>query len=518
MRTLAEEMRLKRESQRQQKVKGGEDNASTEKSLRFSLWDGVFYGGMSGLTGPFLVPFALLFNAPNILLSLLTTLPMLLGSAFQLLAPRILGWLKSRRKYLVMVFSVQAAGWLLLPWVAAIPDKRLALWACILLAVTVVSITYANSSVWLGYMGDLVPQRQRGRFFSKRNALLAATTFAGTLAAGLLLQGLSSVYLAFALLFIVASVTRWLSAACYHRMREIPAKLPKPGEFSISRFFHRAPRSDFGRYVTFTMLLQFAAYLAAPFFVVYQLQVLKLDYLSFTVLQTASVIGSVFVLQAWGRVIDWRGTRWVLVASSVMIGLVPLLYLMTYPGMSFLLLFSFELFSGVAWSGFNLATSNYALEATSAESRTYVLTYNSLLNNFSIFFAGIAGGLLLNALGGAQAAVGPFLILFAVSGVLRLFVALGGASRLRELGLVQVRFGEGLVSGFISVVPHQGAAMALSGEEPAEFRDEVEHRLTVQRNVEEQLEQLEEGEGVVERMGPEEREIYKKKFLENAKK
>ena len=492
--------------------------ASREReSLHLSLWDGTFFGGMSGLTGSFITPFALLFNAPNVIISLLSTLPMLLGSATQFLAPRILNYLKSRRKYLIIIFALQAMGWLLLPWVAAIPDKQLALWACIILAVTTVSVTYANSAVWQSYMGDLVPSRQRSRFFTQRNILIAGATLITTIAAGFLLQGLSNVYLAFAILFIVASITRWLSALCFTRMQEIPPKLPKVGEFSIARFFHRAPKSDFGHYVTFIMLLQFAAYLASPFFVVYQLHVLKLNYLSFTFLQTASIISSVLALPVWGKIINWQGTRRALIASAILIGIVPLLYLTTYPGMPFLLIFSFELLSGVAWSGFNVATSTYNLEATSAESRLYVFTYSSLLNNSAIFLASILGGLLLNALGGSGAMIGPFLALFAISGCLRLLVAFGGASRLREIGLVQVKFGEGFVASYISVVPHQGAAMTIS-EEPNEIRDVVEQSVAVRKHVEEELKELEADEAFVDKMSPEEREFYERKFLDNVKK
>jgi MFS family permease len=516
MRTLQEEMRLKRESQRQQKGKA-DTHPSPERSMRLSVWEGSFFGVMSGFTDPFIVPFALLFNAPNIIVSILTTLPLLLGSVIQLFAPRLLAYLNSRRRYLILLLSIQATGWLFLPWVAAIPDKEAALYACVLLAVATVSISYAVSSVWLSYMGDLVPSRRRARYFSMRNGVIAAVTLVATLAAGFLLKGFTNLYLGFALLFVVASAARWLSASCFKRMAELPPRLPKPGTFSLTTFFHRAPRSDFGRFVTFTMLLRFAAYLAAPFFVVYQLKVLRLDYLSFTVLQAASIVGSVLALQAWAKVLEWQGTRRVLVASAVFIGIVPLLYLMSYPGMPFLLLFAFEVFSGVAWSGFNVATNNYALEATSQESRPYVLTYNSLLNNSALFLAGIAGGLLLTAMGGSGDVAAPFLALFAISGCLRLLVALGGSTRLKEISFVEVRFGEGVVSSYISILPRQGVVVLPSGAEPQEFRDEVEHGLEVRKNVEEQLKQLDEGETLVERMSPEERELYEKKYLEKVK-
>jgi hypothetical protein len=62
MRTIEEEMRLKREQKKKAKAPAKKD-ASVDQSLKSSLWESGFFGAMFGATEQFFVPFALLFGA-----------------------------------------------------------------------------------------------------------------------------------------------------------------------------------------------------------------------------------------------------------------------------------------------------------------------------------------------------------------------------------------------------------------------------------------------------------------------
>jgi len=69
-----------------------------KKSLRYSVYDGVFYFLMVGIGESFFVPFALFFQAGIIQVGLLGSLPLVFGSIMQLGSQRISKVIQSRKK------------------------------------------------------------------------------------------------------------------------------------------------------------------------------------------------------------------------------------------------------------------------------------------------------------------------------------------------------------------------------------------------------------------------------------
>ncbi len=512
MRTLQEEMALRKE--RDAELRRAVKTPDAKGTMRSSLFEGGFFGAMTGLSQPFLIPFALLFGAGNTLVSLLGTVPSLLGGLIQLWGPRIVAFCRGRKRYLVMVFVIQAGAWLLLPFVSLVPDPGARLLLCVLLAVVAASLTHNTSAAWMSYMGDVVKVKERARFFGKRNGIIALTTFLATLLGGLLLSLLESgIAIAFGLLFLLAATARLGSAWFMGRGVE-KGFTPPASTFSFTTFLRRAPRTDFGRYVRLTSLFRASAGIAAPFIVVYQLKVLGLGYVAFTTLQAASVVGSVIAMRAWGPLADRFGNKRVIVWSCFLTTLVPLLYLTTR---SVPLLVGVEVLSGFVWAGYTLGTSGYALEAASPKSRQFVLGYASLVTNATLLLAGLLGSWLLSLSDGVAA----FVLLFAVSGALRFLLAVVMALRLAELRHVElVPNRRGLVTSLASLLPQQGLVYAAMEHRPEEFmttpKEAVAESLR-RRRAQHMLEELGEKEDFFDGMSLRERELYTKRFVERGK-
>ena len=82
--------------------------------------------------------------------------------------------------------------------------------------------------VWSSLMGDLVPERRRGRFFARRTRLMSMMNFMALVGAGLLLHAFEvaeQVQFGFMLVFTLAAVARLYSATQLARMHD-PGRVP----------------------------------------------------------------------------------------------------------------------------------------------------------------------------------------------------------------------------------------------------------------------------------------------------
>jgi MFS family permease len=437
MRTIEEEMRLKREQKKKAKAPAKKD-ASVDQSLKYSLWESGFFGAMFGATEQFFVPFALLFGAGSFAVGILTSLPNLLGSLIQLKAANLLKWFEFPRKYMVSLLAMQGVAILLIPALAFLENKLLALWLLILLVITSASLSLLVNPVWMSYMGDLVPDRKRNKHFGTRNAITGATMLIAILVGGWLLTEFTNVYLGFALLFTVAALSRWASTFCITLSKNLPAQLPSKTKYTISSFLKKAPSSDYGRFVRLAVLLRFSVFIASPFFVVWQLNILDFNYLQFTIIQASSAVATFLSVRMWSIFADKYGNKRLLMVTSMFITVMPFLWLISG---AFPFLLATQFLSGAAWGGFNLASNNYTLEATSPRSRAHVIGFFNLFNNLGVFLGSILGSILMSLGGLLTTSVAfPFMFVFALSGVGRLLVWITHRSSLREVRLVQVSF------------------------------------------------------------------------------
>ncbi len=500
------------------------ERRSVERSMRLSLWDGGFYGLMTGITQNILAPFALLLNASNFLISLLTTLPHLAGSAFQLLAASTLKLFTSSKRYLVLMLALQTLSIALIPVTLLVHTASGHLALVLLLAFVTTTATFSlmANPVWMSYIGDLVPERKRNSFFGTRTAVIAAATFLTTILAGLLLKGMAEhAIVAFVILYGLAALFRLVSTLCVAKSRD--HAVPKMGgKVKLREFLARVQTDDFGRFVTFTVLVRFGSYIAAPFFVVYELNVLQLDYLTFMLLQAASVVTSFLTMRAWAWLADHRGSRRVLVYSTLLIATIPLLWIVAYfyglTNAHWPVFLVFEMWSGLSWAGFNLATSSYMLEASTPADRTKLVSYYNLFNNSAIFIAGLAGAAILKLYPGAAQVAEAFIILFAVSAVFRFAAWLFARPRLRELRYVEVPVERRSNTFVLSILPREGVVPAyFTHPTPPDIKQGVELRFEKRHELDQLREQLTGGD-MVQRMKPRERDLYTKKFVERTKK
>jgi MFS family permease len=283
---------------------------------------------------------------------------------------------------------------------------------------------------WGSLMSDYIPPAKRGQYFGWRSSLLGVVTLLSVVAGGVLLYVFRDISHdgGFFVLFLVAALARYLSAFFIKQMDEPPHKKDPAADFSFFMFLARFRESNFLKFVAFAASLNFATFLAAPFFAVFLLRDLQFSYLTYMILQVGAVLASFVALPLWGKHADQFGNVRILRLSSFFAALIPALWLFSHHPVHLMLV---QMWSGFAWSGVTLASGNFIYDAVTPQKRIRCIAYFNVINGVAIFSGSSLGGFLASRL---PAIFGyRLLTLFVVSCFCRLSVYAVLSRRFREV-------------------------------------------------------------------------------------
>lgn len=424
------------------------EEKARKESLKNSFFDGLFASLNLGFSQNYLVPFALFLRASSFQIGILSSLPQFAGSLAQVLSPDIVDQLKRRVKFIANAVFLQAFSWLLISFLPIFPGEKIILYIILLTLNT--SFGAAATPAWQSLMSDTVAKERYGEYFAWRGRVLGFITLLANFIAGFLLFLLSAnKVLGFFLLFFLSALTRGISGYFIHRMYDIPLRVLPERRFSYFAFIKRLPESNFVKFTIFVAGMNFATFIAAPFFSVYMLRDLKFAYSTYTLITTSSTLASLLTLPFWGNYADRYGNARILKASSLLIPLIPLLWLLS-PNPVYLIFLN--AFAGYAWSGFNLCAINFIFDAASPEVRTRCLGYFNFTNGVAIFFGGLIGGYLATRL---PPFFGPssLLTLFLLSGILRILVGAVLMRKFKEVRPTEPMEKKELLSVILGIKP-----------------------------------------------------------------
>ena len=367
-------------------------NINVRHSLRFSFKDGVFAALMGGVTDHYATPMALFLEATVLQVGLVSALPSLVASLSQFFAVRVIYWVGGRLKLLLRLVLFQASLILCIAILALLPIfYRVEFFLAL---VTLVALCGGLSGpAWGSLMSDYIPAAKRGQYFGWRSSVLGAVTLGSVIAAGLWLYFFREVSHSggFFVLFAVAAVARYLSGFFIKQMDEPPHKKDPAADFTFFMFVARFRESNFLKFVIFTAALNFASFLAAPFFAVFMLRDLQFSYLTYMALQVCVALASFVALPLWGKHADQFGNVRVLRLSAFFAMLIPGLWLVSHHPVYLMLV---QMWAGFAWSGVTLATGNFIYDAVTPQKRVRCIAYFNVINGVAIFFGSSLGGFL----------------------------------------------------------------------------------------------------------------------------
>lgn len=408
-------------------------------SLRSSVRDGVAYSVMMGAGETYFSAFALFLKATTQQVGFLSALPPLIGSFVQLFSAWLGHIVGSRRQIILMGVSLQALSWIplfVLPLV--FPDYAVFLLTlCLTLYFAVGNLAVPQ---WSSLMGDLVDEKQRGRYFALRNRLMSISHFIALIGAGALLhyfeQG-GETLTGYALVFIAAIAARLVSVYFLSRMVDPPGhvatlewKLGKEG-------WKRISGSPFFKFALFIALMNCMVGIASPYFAVYLLRDLQFSYFAFMTVIAASMLAQFLTFNSWGRLGDAFGNRLILVVTGCIVSFVPAAWVFS-ENLAYLIVI--QALTGFFWAGFNLSAANFLYDLVPASKRVTYLAVHNVLAALGVFLGISFGGWLVSFIESALAVGRPhfsshdaFYTIFLISTLGRFIVFAAFLSRIKEV-------------------------------------------------------------------------------------
>jgi MFS family permease len=380
-----------------------QDRRLRQKTLRLVVVEGVFSMIAIGFQQTFYIPFLNAMDATRLQIGVGAGIPALMTGLIQLWVPRMLREGTGYKK--LVLWSVLGHAVSFLPFsVIAIWNGSHAVWLSIAAGAVNAAVFGLGASAWSDWMSYLVPRRRRGVYFANRNRILTFIQLAATLAAGHYLDTFAGkTLLIFSIIWTAGFLTRliggWVLAAQY----EPPAVRTRPLEKgTFLEFTQQLHKHTFGRFVLAFSLLNLGANLSAPFFPIYMLNDLKLNYLQYTVLVGIPSLTIILTMHFWGRLCDRIGYVMPMRLFGTLVMGLPLAWIVTG---NYWLLVVVQILAGISWGGIQMAGFNYTLDAVGSSNRLSSISYLNVITGVCIFAGCSLGGLMepyLPPIGGSR--------------------------------------------------------------------------------------------------------------------
>jgi len=412
------------------------DAATMRRAMRLSTLDGIFAVQYTTLTtATLLVGFLLALGASAAEIGLVAMLP-LLGGLLQplgaVLVRRRGGW---RKAVCVGAALLDDVLWLVILGLVTLLPGRQAILAVIGVLAVQQMITAVNVVSWTSWISDLIPGTVRGRYFGRRNFICNALGAVTAIAVGQFVDhvGDGAVW-SFSVVIGVGMLMRFVSAYFLSKQPE-----PFPEQRLEGRFLRQlttpVTHVQFRRYLVYGMAWGFAVQLSSPFFSVFMIRDLKIDFGIIMLFAGISTVANLLGQRFWGGLSDRFGHQQVLRLTTLITTFQPFWWIFTAnTGGGFYLLVLLHAVGGFAWGGYLLSNANLMMRLAPDAGKTSFFAVQGALGGLFGALGPLAGGLLadmLPSLPFAFAHPSGLLLLFLISFVLRLG-AWGLLHRVRE--------------------------------------------------------------------------------------
>ena len=324
----------------------------------------------------------------------------------------------------------------LLPWLSFPEPVQRAVLLAVAAASSILSV--AGNNAWTSWMGELVPDRLRGRYFGRRTAFCALGSTLGALGAGLALDharpgaGAGTVL---SLLSLASCGFGAITVALLRRQHEPHAHLVPP-EPTLAEALRPWTEQAARGALTFHMSWAAACGLAAAFYPIHMIANLRMGFARMALYNGAIAAVRMLTAPLWGRALDRVGARPVLVACCFGLSVSPVIWLFPREDLLWPLALDAVL-CGVLLAGQGLASFSLPLNVSSRGTRPFHLAAFAAAAGVATGLFSAVGGTLTHVLPGHVGFAGRTLVgaqlLFLLGGGLRLCAAVL-ALRIEEPG------------------------------------------------------------------------------------
>lgn len=379
-----------------------DDTGMTPELRRNLYW--VIWAVTAGMLGTVVTTGAVwsafqrqVLGANDLQLGLIAAIPYF-ASTLQILFSYVMERRRNRRFLFLFFGLLGRLFWILIalvPYLFPSFSVDLRIW---LVIVFVIMVYTGNSAVGLGFgslMGDLVPIRIRGSYFSVRQMIsLASGVVAGLLIATMIDRiGL----LGYSIALVLAGVTQLMDVAAFFFVRWPPMTQDDTPRISLPAMIREVfANRTFLKTLVFYCLWLFAANIAGPFWNVYMLEDLHMNFTQMSLYtQIISNVATVLIISRWGRLIDRYGNKPVLQMAAAMVVLSPIPWFFSTPLTTILVLVS-NVIGGASWPVTDVCQQNLYLSHSPQVHRSmYIAVFLATINLFGIALGNAVGGWLM---------------------------------------------------------------------------------------------------------------------------
>ena len=403
-----------------------------KKALKISIIEGSANSVSTGISNSYITPFALKLTDKELFIGILSSFSGLIGPLAQLYGSKLMEKY-SRKKIVAAAMFWQAIMWLPIILIAVLKFYDIQTSALIYYLIIFYTLFASLAGIyyppWFSWMGDLISDEERGRYFGKRNTIHGLIELVSVLIATLILKiGENTTYeiLGFASIFFLSFIFRLSSYFLIHKQYTPHAKSRKEYSLKISTLIKQ--NKEYRIFATYQLFFNMAIMIASPFFAVYMLKELGFGYGTYIAITASSSIFYLIFTPLVGKFSDKYGNVRLLILANILFALNPLLWLFIKNPMG--LIFIPQLVSGLANAAFIISFTNFSYDYLNKKERAVGIAYANILSGIGIFIGSILGGLLLDYL--SISFMSKFLFVFAIAAILRALVAQAFLPKIRE--------------------------------------------------------------------------------------
>lgn len=408
------------------------DERDYEYSRKMSIFEGCTARTIFNLTsGAFLAGYANFLGANDAFNGIIGAIPVLAG-IMSLFSPM---YFEKREKRKLQVVILNFLHRFLLGLMVFIPliaferTSRLLLLS-VMYFVAYLAISFSNPAS-SGLVIDLVPESIRGRYFGRRESFLLAFGTIVALVLGRVMDTFKSggdEYGGFVVMFTVILLFSFANFFFWSNIKE-PRVRGNKASYSLKQIITiPLKNSGFKKIIIFFVIYNIGLQIGGPFFSVYMVTGLKLDYTYIMFMSMIGTLANVILVRIWGKIADVKSWDFVLKYSILLLGITHFTWFFASHATGFLLIPVLFIMSGAAWAGIGISTFNIQFIYSPEEGRTVYIGFNAALGGFMGFLGTLAGSGLLVILHGMELHIAGMKVvgmqvLFAMSGVLLVLCA-----------------------------------------------------------------------------------------------
>lgn len=396
------------------------------------------------MNGPALTGFIRLLGANDFVFSVIMAMPVI-GAIVQVFISYMMVNSGKRKTLFIIAGFIHRPIWFIIAFIPFIlnPDKTKA--GIVIITVFIAVSSVANSIAGMAFnswMGSLVPPEIKGRFFSRRTMIYTITGGIAALVCGLLLDKIQG-FDGYAIVFIIAAVMGTADIMLFFWIKDPPMQIAAQKQTFTKLFIEPFKDRNYLRYMLFVAFWYFSVNIAGPFFNVFMIEELKMNFLIISLFtQVAANLTTILFIRFWGSLADKYGSKPIMFLCCCCLFILPLVWLFVTPQTTWVILI-INFLSGIFWPGFEMTALNQSIWLAPEKNRSiYIANYTLVIMLIGTAAAFLCGGAFMQFTRVAIPAegfslykglkFGGFQLLFTISGLFRFLVLLFGFRSYQE--------------------------------------------------------------------------------------